>query len=528
MTEPDRSDALPRQTLLLTATALALGLMVDLSFRRQAIGLSFPLWSALSVAALYLAARWEGIRPRPAGGVLSAALLALSAGAALRLEPLTVALSVLGTLLLFALMLRTFVDNRLLRFGWLDFVFTAVSVPLETLLRPWGTFADAIGQVAGDRTTRSRGFAVLRGALLALPVIAVFVVLLASADLVFEAFVEDALAWLDFEWMRELVSHAAFIGIGGLVSLGALVTALRRRKPRPLIGEQEPLMPRFIGFTEAVVVLAAVDLVFLIFVVIQFRYLFGGEANLTQAGYTYADYARRGFGEMVWAAILGQGLILGLGQWSRSEGRRQLATLNALSAGLVAMLLVTLLSALTRLLLYEEAYGFTRSRSYGHLFILWLAAALVALIVLLYRSRIRLYAPACAVAATGFGLSLSAINVDGFIAERNMDRYEATGDLDVRYLAQLTADAIPELAGRADSNSPPELLALLACRGAMLQAQLESASWQSYNLGRQRARRALADIRPVLRPYEVTAESMRWKVEGPGVELDYCGGVWLD
>lgn len=498
----------PRAAVRLAVVALALGLAVDVLFRRQLVGISFPIWTALSIAALYFGARWTGLRFGPRNLALGVAAWVTSAGAALRQEPMTVALSVLCTWLLFALWIPNFRQLQLPRYGWLDIVYDAVSTPIQTVLRPWAPLADALRRVSGDRAARSRGFAVVRGLLLAIPVMVVLLGLLTSADLVFKDVVDQALRWLNLEWIRNLVSHSSFIAVGAVISLGALAAALRAAQPRSLLGEQDPLIPPFVGFIESVVVLSAVDLVFVVFVVIQFRYLFGGEANITQAGYTYADYARRGFGEMVMAALIGQGLILGLGQWARHDGRSQGRAFSALSAGMVAMLLVTLLSALTRLLLYEAAYGFTRSRTYAHIFIFWLGALLVALLALLVRGQLRRYAVACLVAGFGYAVTLAVLSPDGFIAARNLDRFELTGDLDIEYLSQLSPDAVPQLAGRAHAKSPPELLQLLACQEADLLEQQRRFSWPSINLGRQRALNALSGIQPLLEPFEVTPGSM--------------------
>lgn len=489
--------------LRLTALGLGLGLAIDLLFRRQLLGISFPIWSALSIAALLLAARWQGVRLTTGSSLLGVVVLVLSAGAALRLEPMTVALSVLCTWLLFALWIPNLHPVRLPNYGWLDIVYDSIAVPLQTIVRPWSTLAQAFRRLSGDRAARSRGFALLRGVLLALPILAVFVVLLSSADLVFRDTVDRALSWLNLEWLRSLVGHLLFIGIGALISLGALVTALRQDDRRDLLGEEVPLLEPFVGYTETLVVMAMLDLVFLVFVVIQFRYLFGGEANISAAGYTYAEYARRGFGEMVMVALLGQGLILGLGQWGRRDGRGQRRALNLLSAGLVAMLLVTLLSALTRLLLYEQAYGFTRSRTYAHVFIFWLAALLISLTVLLFRDQLRRYAPVCLVAGFGYALTLTGLNVDGFIASRNLSRYQQGGELDFGYLSVLTLDAVPQLAAAAGPQSPPELLQVLACQQAELDLQADPSGWQSLNLGRQRAKQSLAGIHTLLHPYAV-------------------------
>ncbi len=86
--------------------------------------------------------------------------------------------------------------------------------------------------------------------------------------------------------------------------------------------QDKPILAPFLGFTESTVVLIAVDLLFALFVFIQFRYLFGGQANITPVGYTYSEYARRGFGELVAVAFLSLGLILGLGAYTPPCGPR--------------------------------------------------------------------------------------------------------------------------------------------------------------------------------------------------------------
>lgn len=184
---------LPKRPLQLTGAALLLGIAVDVLFDRHAPGISFLIWAALSAGALLIGARWEGARPDRSALTFIPAILFFSAMIAVRLEPMTVALSVLSTLLLFGLWVRTLRDGRLLRFGWLDFALAWITVPLEAIMRPWPALAVATRTVAGDRATRSRGAAVLRGLLLALPVLIVLVALLAAADFVFHDLIEGLL-----------------------------------------------------------------------------------------------------------------------------------------------------------------------------------------------------------------------------------------------------------------------------------------------------------------------------------------------
>jgi hypothetical protein len=518
----------PAQPVRLVVAALVLGVAFDVLFHGHGLGINFAIWAALSAAALLASAHWEATRPDRSALLIVPAILFFSAIVAIRLEPMTVALSLLSTLLLFGLWIRTLTEGRLLRFGWLDFGLTWIRVPIELVLRPWPTLGVATRDLAGDRAARSRGAAVLRGLLLALPALIVLVALLAAADLVFQELVEDLLAWLDIEWIREALGRAMLISVAGLLSLGALVTARRRRDPGELISERQPLLRPFLGFIETTVVLGAVDLVFGVFVVIQFRYLFGGEANITAAGYTYSEYARRGFGELVWAAFLSSGLILALAQLGSRERGRQQAGFHALSVGLIAMLGVTLASALMRLLLYENAYGFTRLRTYTHVFILWLAALLAAFLAVLLRGRLRTLAPATVAAGFGFVATLGLLNLDGFITSRNLARMEAGGELDLAYLGQLTGDALPVLVDGLGDHPAPEVLAVLACQAKLRTGAQADPSWQAWHWGRRQAAEALKRVQVRLVRYAVDREDGVWMVAGPGVPATPCHGQWLD
>ena len=523
--------SVPRTPLTLAGMALALGLAVEILFHGHRIGISFPIWAALGIVTILVAARAEGVRPAASTLAMIPLIMFFAAVAAIRLEPLTVSLSMLATVLLFALLVRGLVHGRLHRFGFLDFALTGLTVPLEAVLRPWPSLAVVSHRVAGDRVARSRMFSVLRGVLIALPILVVFVGLLATADLVFGDLVEDALKWVDLELVTETIGRALVILVSGVFFLGALIAALRAHAPRELIGEHKPIVKPFVGFIETVIVLGAVVLVFGLFGTIQLQYLFGGETNITAAGYTYSEYARRGFGELVWAAFLSLGLIFALGHWGRRIDQRQRWTFIGLSGALVLMLGVALASALIRLQLYENAFGFTRLRVFTHIFIFWLAALLLTFLVLLSMRRLRTFAPIVAAAGLGFVATLGIVNVDGFIAAKNLERFEQTGDLDVATLAQLTPDAIPTMAiwlGSAKMSTPKELDAQLACRAGVLTAELSNQSWQSFHVGRQRAWNALADIGEDLSGHQVWREGMTWSVRDPGGEETPCIGTWRD
>jgi hypothetical protein len=144
-----------------------------------------------------------------------------------------------------------------------------------------------------------------------------------------------------------------------------------------------------------------------------------------------------------------------------------------------------LVSVLHRMRLYEDAFGVTRLRLLVEVFALWLGAmlGLVGAAGGVARVRRRL-APAAVLLTAGGLLAFALGNPDRYIAERNIDRWEATGSIDECYLAGLSADAAPALV---------ELPAARRMRVTRsLRERLRAGDpWSSANLSRTRARELL-------------------------------------
>ena len=136
-------------------------------------------------------------------------------------------------------------------------------------------------------------------------------------------------------------------------------------------------------------------------------------------------------------AVISLLLYLGLGEIARRDSSKQQRVFSILSVLLMALVLVILVSAFQRLLLYETAYGFTRLRTYTFIFIPWLALLLLAAIVFELIRQPGRFGPALLLAALGFGLTFGALNVDGFIARQNAQRALRGEELDVEYLTRL-------------------------------------------------------------------------------------------
>ncbi len=214
------------------------------------------------------------------------------------------------------------------------------------------------------RMRQVRGAAL--GAALAFPLLVVFGGLFTSADSVFGTVVAGAFD-VDF---GDLLSHVVLFAVWGALVAGYFRGALIRS----LVPASEGESGLSLGIIPVATALGLVDLLFLVFVVIQLRYLFGGATLVVAAGgLTYAEYARRGFFELVTASALVLPLLTGADWLLRHEPAEHQRTFRQLATVLLLLLAVVMASALERMRLYVSAYGLSEIRLYSTAFMLYLA-----------------------------------------------------------------------------------------------------------------------------------------------------------
>jgi hypothetical protein len=260
-----------------------------------------------------------------------------------------------------------------------------------------------------------------------------------------------------------------------------------------------------LNMIEASTVSGSVNFLFVAFVAVQARYFFGGEANITAQGYTYAEYARRGFYELLAVSCMTMALLVALESLTYRK-REEERLFRGLVTLMVTLTFVILIAAFRRSNLYENAYGYTRIRVMSGTFMIWLAVLLGVLLVAIVRHRRALFWTSCIVTGLGFILTLNLMNMDGFIASHNIARFEESGKLDVGYLLSLSDDAVPTVATLIDNrdletSDRVQLLNGLGVRLAELDRDRETRGLFGYHVGKARAWQALDNYRQLLPPY---------------------------
>lgn len=472
------------------AVAGGLGLAFQWLFWDATPGLSAPIFVALTLAGVWWTARRQGIGAARSSVGLSVVAMVLATGVAVRAEPLTTVATIVVVLGLLAMLVHAFGSDRWLTYGLRDWALAALRLcGHEATAAPRlvvGVANQALGRPSG--AVRGRVVPLLRGVALAVPVMALLAVLLASADEVFASRLSELTGVLPRpgEGIGRLVLAlvVAYAAAGGLWHLS-------QRRVARVLGDQP--VPKVLGLGEAATVLVGVNALLAGFVAIQLRYFFGGHEAVVAEGLTYAEYARRGFGELVVVAGLALVLHLALVGLTHQDTPRSRWILAALTGLLTGLVLVILVSAFQRLLLYEAAFGFTRLRIAVQVFMVWLGLLLACLLGLQLVQRVRMVLLAGMVAVVGFAATLTVIGVDGLIARHNVARATQGAELDAVYLQGLSADAVPELVALLPELDEPvagQVAAVVGC----LRERHGTGDWRSATWAHVRARAALDSV----------------------------------
>jgi len=326
----------------------------------------------------------------------------------------------------------------------------------------------AAGEALRGNKRRARG--AILGLLIAAPVLMLAVVLLASADPVFaNLFAKIAVAVLGevpvFTLMRLCLTL-----LFSLIAF-SMFYALRRERAELRTGENIKLRAPSAAVR---LPLLLFNLVYALFVYVQFANLFGGAQTAAMTG-GYAEYARSGFFQLAFVAALNL-CVFGACRALCPDDR----PVRALLLLLVALTAVILASAAWRMRLYVGAYGLSFLRMLTFLGMLAIALALLAALLKLFFPAHRVF-KLLLIGWMAAWLLFNAADPDRIIARHNASRYlyGTLDKVDPDYLSTLSSGALGPLQDLRDGGVPgaDEALSKMLER---IDAPLSWADWSVY------------------------------------------------
>jgi hypothetical protein len=482
----DASTSRARGGWTILAAAVALGLLGDVLLRAWPWGINATIWLTCVCAVALALPRVEPLGlPRARGTIWLWAAIAFSLMLAWRASLVLQALNI-GAIFLCL--------------GMVAFRSVTAAVRLASITEYAGNAASSAAQAVGGmavllvqgldwramtaREPSARVAAMGRGLGLAAAPVVVFGGLFASADIFFRDLLTDV-AILAFE--KGLSHLVLWIVVGWLAGSYLWGALLAEREPVP--DTPGACWLRF-EVIEVGVLFGLINVLFLTFVAVQFRYLFGGADRVESSStLTYAEYARRGFFELVAVAALVVPFLL-YSHWLLPKAQSRLQRFyGLLAAVLIALVFVVMASALQRMRLYQQTFGLTELRLYTTAFMVWLFVVLMWLVVTVLRGQRERFAFGVFVAGLAAVIGLNVLNPDGFTINRNAAIAGEDRPFDAEYALGLSADSVPSLVANFD-----EVPAEDSCRVSReLRRRYTDAEddWRTWTWSRWRAQQAV-------------------------------------
>lgn len=484
-------DQSPLKALYLILISLGLALIFNFLFFEKLIGISVLIFNAILLAtALLLGSRQKTEFKKIWWMIL--AILFFTLMVAVRANETLIFLNVCAAFGLLVLLADELVGISAPLMKLRDYFIFGFLAPLRMFLAALGAVSLA-AQIRSAAKKRDIWIRVIKGAVMAVPVLVIFAVLFSQADLAFSQFINR---FVDINISERAAQYLVLLLLAFIASLSFLSYIIFSKQLQKAADTQNSQITTRSGREiEIMVFLGLISLLFLVFIIFQIAYLFGGESNIANAGFTYAEYARRGFWELLAVAALSLVALFASEKYAQTQSKKERRFLIPAFI-LIAEVAIIIASAFKRLSLYIDAYGMTEQRFYAAGFIALICALFILLAVKFIKAKQENFfmfgALLCALA---FLAAVNIINPDAFIAKSNLKQFNQTGKIDTAYAGRLSADAQQwkvELYNKLQGEDKEKLKESLQKEKSRLEKN--SGDWQSFNFSRAKALELLQEL----------------------------------
>lgn len=191
--------------------------------------------------------------------------------------------------------------------------------------------------------------------------------------------------------------------------------------------------------------LSTISVCYLLYLFSQLAYFFSAfKGFLPNGEITYAAYARKGFFEMCVIAVINLAIVFSALLLAKKKKGKVSHSIKSITTFISAFTLIIIATAISKMVLYINAYGMTILRITTSSFMLFLSIVFISVILKIYIKKINIIKTAL-IAAGCIILVLGTVNVNSVCARYNYENYKsgALKTIDINELYELGYEGIP-------------------------------------------------------------------------------------
>ncbi len=408
---------------------LFFGILLALLFYKAGVGLNLFVFSLAILCLFTLIMKGLSIQVKPMTKFYYIIIVFLGLSSLWTSSGTLHFFNIIGILLLLDLILLT-QFNRTREWDFMKYVVKMLGMIFKSLLCIPRPFCDSGSFLSKSSLLKSKVVRnILLGILIAIPLSFFILFLLSNADLLFMEMTNRVFGRL---FSGDILAVTFIIFYGFIVSYTVLCGSIQQAS------EDKSKLAKKADASIAITFMTVLCFIYMIFCLIQVVYLFTNGLFVLPQNFTFAEYARRGFFELLAVTIFNIVLMLFTNAcFKESKLLKFLITLMTICT------YIMIASAAYRMLLYIDAYHLTFLRVFVLFLLVIDGLVLAGIIISQYQKRFPLFPYCVAVVSLCYILFVFA-KPDAYIASYIINQKEKLNEADISYLtSDLSLDAAP-------------------------------------------------------------------------------------
>ncbi len=373
-----------------------------------------------------------------------------------------------------------------------DIIVEGVTIVFEPISLIGDYLKEVTNKISSKIKLSENAKKVLKSLIIVIPIVVIVLVLLSNADMIFDNIfasifrkIKDAFFYKFFDNIigKLILLIIMFVAIG--VDLLYLLKDYSKKKNNELKSNF-----KIDTFTTKLLI-SILNIIYVVFDFIQIKSLM---LHQVSSGFNYAEYARKGFFELMAVSVINIAIILISKKFENSIKEKDKKYINIMSLIMVFLTLIIIVSSFLRMNLYESAYGYTVLRLYVYVALITECIIMIPTVMYIFNSKVNIV-KYYMIIFVGVYTIINFMNFDYLIAERNINRYYKNNKIDINYLENFHSDNVSLLIDLFNNTKDEDIKKSLNNYFVIIKKDFKDNSIFEYNISRNKAVKKLNSLK---------------------------------